>query len=65
MTFEQFKQSVDKLLQEHYFININDAGIEDTSLFNSFKNNETPEDYVNWFAEKYDLTRYSSNAYGF
>jgi hypothetical protein len=39
-------------------ISINDAGLDDEDLTRHWRDGGTPEAFVAWFAEKYDLIRF-------
>lgn len=47
-------------MKRDYAIDTDDAGIDDEELARHFADGGTPEDFVRWFAEKYDLDRRDS-----
>jgi hypothetical protein len=55
--FNDWRKAIDDRMYEVFGITICDAGIDDQRLTNHFKSNETPNDFVDWFGEKYDLDR--------
>ena len=55
-----WKRHVDALMKRDYAIDTADAGIDDEELGRHFADGGTPEDFVSWFAEKYDLDRRDS-----
>jgi len=57
--FEEWRKAVDGRLYEVFGITICDADIDEERLTNHFQSNETPNDFVDWFGEKYDLDRKS------
>jgi hypothetical protein len=54
--FNDWKRTAERLFKRDYSISLADAGIEDAQLRLHLTAGEAPEDFVNWFAEKYDLT---------
>ena len=54
-TFASWREAVNHRLQNTYMITIEDAGIEDADLTSHWETKESPYDYVEWFALKYDL----------
>jgi hypothetical protein len=54
-TFASWREAVNKRLHNVYMITIEDAGIEEADLTSHWKTKESPYDYVEWFALKYDL----------
>ncbi|KQW19493.1 hypothetical protein ASC80_19225 [Afipia sp. Root123D2] len=53
--FAKWRRAVDIRLYKVYGITIDDAGIDDKRLTNHFQSAETPNDFVYWVGEKYDL----------
>lgn len=47
-------------MKRDYAIDTDDAGIDDEELARHFADGGRPEDFVRWFAEKYDLDRRDS-----
>lgn len=56
----RWKRAVDEIMKRDYAIDADDAGIDDDELARHFADGGTPEDFVRWFAEKYDLDRCDS-----
>lgn len=54
--FESFARSVDEELLKGYGISWKDASGDSDLLVQAFQGGETPEEFVQWFAQKYDLT---------
>jgi hypothetical protein len=53
--FMPWREEIDRLLLREYFIDLGMAGITDEYLLDHFEMNQTPADFVEWFATKYDL----------
>jgi hypothetical protein len=60
MTLDQFKAEADRLIQDRYYLDINE--VDDRQIRGAWLNNETPSEFVEWWAEKYDL--YTFEAWG-
>lgn len=58
MTFEDWVGEARKLLRKEYGISPDDCTDEQT-MKNNFKAGESPQSFVDWVGEKYDLTRIS------
>ena len=61
-SFAKWCEAVNHRLQNVYMITIEDAGIDEADLKSHWETEESPYDYVEWFALKYDLD--SKAAYG-
>lgn len=46
---------VDRLMKRDWFIDSHDAGFSDGELLRYWRYGESPSDFVEWFAAKYDL----------
>lgn len=55
MTLNEYCTIVDGLLHKHYGITLVDAGLTSRDLENPYLNNETPTEWMEWYADKYDL----------
>lgn len=55
MGFSRWTTSVDCLLQLDYAVTIADVGTSESTLRKTWETGESPADYVQWFARKYDL----------
>ena len=55
-TFEKWRQATDVAMSTVYGIDTNAAGLDDDWLKNHWQSGETPENFVEWFGRKYDLT---------
>jgi hypothetical protein len=55
-----WKRQVDALMKRDYAIDTDDAGLGEEDIARFFADGDTPEEFVNWFAEKYDLNRCDS-----
>lgn len=53
-------RAVDKLLRRDWCLSVVDAGIDDEQLSRAWIDGETPEAFVAWFAEKYDLIQFDA-----
>lgn len=51
-------RAVDRLLRQDWYLSVADAGIDEEQLSRAWADGETPEAFVAWFAEKYDLIRF-------
>ena len=52
--------AVDLLLKKDWSIDALDAGLIDEDLTRHWESGTTPEDFVSWFSEKYDLIRFGA-----
>lgn len=59
-TFANWCEVVNQRLQNVYMITIADAGIEKSDLATRWQAKESPYDYVEWLALKFDLDPISS-----
>lgn len=57
ISFGEYIDQVETILEETYGIDIMDARIEFDDLANCQDNSWTPQEYVNWFGEKYNLIK--------
>jgi hypothetical protein len=55
ISFDDWRDAVDQRLYQVYCITIEDAGIDKEYLINHWQSNEVPFDFVEWFANKFDL----------
>lgn len=55
-----WKRQVDTLMKRDYAIDTDDAGLSEEDIARFFADGDTPEAFVSWFAEKYDLDRRDS-----
>jgi hypothetical protein len=53
--YRVWRTAVDERLHQIYCITIEDAGFDEKYLIGHWKSNETPFDFVEWFANKYGL----------
>jgi len=53
--FVKWKNTADAVMLKIYGIDLGDAGIDDERLRSHWTTGETPETFVEWFGEKYDL----------
>jgi len=54
--FAKWKAIADSVMLKVYGIDTDDAGIDDERLRSHWTDGEAPEKFVEWFAQKYDLT---------
>ena len=54
-SFMPWREEANRLLLSKYFIDFGMAGIENEYLLVHYQMNQTPADFVEWFAVKYDL----------
>lgn len=57
LPFIDYVNAVEDELESIYCLSIFDAGIELEQLAHAQEAGESPSEWVEWFAEKYDLTR--------
>lgn len=55
-----WKRQIDALMKRDYAIDTDDAGLGEEDIARFFAAGYTPEEFVRWFAEKYDLDRRDS-----
>ena len=48
-------KEVDRILLEEFCIDLSDAGADQADVLRYWKFDESPDDFVDWFGEKYDL----------
>jgi hypothetical protein len=53
--FCDWRDAVDNRLHQRYCITIADAGLDEGYLIDHWQSNEAPNDFVEWFGNKYDL----------
>ena len=53
--FEKWRQQANRELKTRYSIDFCDAGLTEKDLRSYFESFEAPEEFVEWFAIKYDL----------
>lgn len=49
-------REVDRVMKRGYCIDTGDAGLSAEDVLRHWRHGESPEKFVDWFAEKYDLT---------
>lgn len=59
MSFETWRERVEKQFRKYCAMSIEDAGIDDEELRGIYADGWTPSFYVRWFARKYDLNWYT------
>lgn len=50
-------QEADRLLMRDWCIDMTDAGLSDDEIRSQWETGWTPREFVDWFADKYDLIR--------
>lgn len=55
--FERWRRRVDQLMRREYLIDLEDAGASHDDVARYFASDQSPEAFVAWFGEKYDLQR--------
>lgn len=58
--FETWAQSVNAQLMSSYCLSYDDAGIDPETLKLCWRSGDGPSEFVEWIAEKFDLTRLST-----
>lgn len=54
-SFETWKRRVNNLMTEMFAIDTADAGLDQNELRNYWEHEPSPDAFVIWFGEKYDL----------
>ncbi len=57
---KSWKKRVDYILKRRYNLTIELAGLSDRQIADYYQPDFTPSDFVEWFAEKYDLYDFKS-----
>jgi hypothetical protein len=65
MTFQEWRTLVDTVMVRDYCIDAADAGWADLDLERFWRDGDTAEQFVEWFAEKYDLIPKSEWEWGY
>ncbi|QLQ14068.1 MAG: hypothetical protein HZY74_13470 [Brevundimonas sp.] len=55
--------TADRIMKRDWCIGTADAGVSPEQLERAWRDGETPEAFVTWFAQKYDLIRFDPNPY--
>ena len=55
ISFAEWRAVVDRRFEDIYLITIDDAGIDDERLSSHWQMKQSPYEFVEWFANKYDL----------
>jgi hypothetical protein len=55
ISFAEWRSAVNRRLEEVYVTTIDDAGIDDDRLSSHWEMKQSPYEFVEWFANKYDL----------
>ena len=55
ISFQEWRNAVDRRLEDIYITTIYDTGIEDESLMSHWEMKQSPWEFVAWFGNKYDL----------
>lgn len=48
-------KEVDRIMMEEFCIDLSDAGADEAQVIRYWKSDQSPDDFVDWFGEKYDL----------
>jgi hypothetical protein len=56
ITFEDWKKELEKCLLERYCLPITE--IDEDSLSTAYEEGETPQEFVEWYGNKYDLLEF-------
>lgn len=60
-TCTEWIAAVDRIMKGDWCIDTAEAGLGDEELARYWREGDTPEAFVTWFAEKYDLIRFDSD----
>ena len=55
INFSKWRAVVNQRLKKVYVLTIDDAGIDDDRLKSHWRSKQAPYEFVEWFANKYDL----------
>ena len=55
ISFREWRNAVDRRMNDIYLITIDDAGIDDERLTSHWEMKQSPWEFVEWFGNKYDL----------
>ena len=55
-SFEKWRKASDAFMSKIYGIDTGDAGLDDEWLKSHWSSGDTPQNFVEWFGRKYDLT---------
>lgn len=55
ISFAEWRRAVNRRLKDVYVITIDDAGIDHDRLSSHWEMKQPPYEFVEWFANKYDL----------
>lgn len=58
--FGEWIAAVDRIIKRDWCIDTAEAGLSESELWRFWREGETPEAFVAWLAEKYDLIRFES-----
>jgi hypothetical protein len=56
LSFRKWRKATDVVMSDIYGIDTADAGLGDEQLESHWRSGETPESFIEWFGQKYDLT---------
>ncbi|MBB1585121.1 MULTISPECIES: hypothetical protein [Serratia] len=52
-----YRAGVKRIFENRYGLTMEDISLSDDFIFQAFEAKESPEQLVEWYGEKYDLTR--------
>ena len=55
MSFQKWRDVADRRLKDIYLIDFDDAGVDDNYLASHWEAKQSPYEFVEWYALKYDL----------
>lgn len=58
MTLEEFAAEVDVISKKRFGLVYTDEQGTDNALTSAFENNETPNEFVTWWGDKYGLSEF-------
>jgi len=56
-------RDVDRIMKRDWYIDLSDAGAASEDVLRYWRNIDQPAEFVEWFAEKYDLIRFDRGLY--
>ncbi len=62
--FDEYRKAVSQYLKKYYCITWHDACGDEAPIRDAIQAKETPTEFAEWWATKYDLIEYTEGPYG-
>ena len=62
--FDEYRKAVSQYLQKYYCITWHDACGDESPIRGAIQAKETPTEFAEWWATKYDLIEHTESPYG-